>query len=470
MRKKFVHIALFVVCILSALARVTNGSDVAKLKYTLPEFRDISVWKGRPGLTRFSPDGKYVAVSGKTTDVVIYSTETGELICKIDGSGFRAFSFSPNGKFAVTQDTLTQLIRIYDVETGKLLREFRGLGKMAFMSKSLGGSGLINELNGIWPISPVFEMGHVSVTRNWQNVLINKNDKEFAIYNFDSGDLRFDIEHEKYNSALEKAKFTLAILGLAAGSPGGFLLMGSASNARFSEDGNLLLIANGNKTPTLWNVESGTLIAKIEAGERVFHTRFSPNGKMFATSDFRGVTKVWNAASGELISTIGTKKEAGIAVGWDGNSDKILIQPVKKGDLRAYDSNSSGVYQFSGSNPKAILLSPDSLLLLTIPKKDKTILFQLWTTATGQLIATARRTDKHRTPLSIKFSPDSSIVATSTGIKDAVELWGTKGELIQVLEHSTMPMEFSEDGKYLATGGVLPNSKIDAGYLWELSK
>ena len=63
------------------------------------------------------------------------------------------------------------------------------------------------------------------------------------------------------------------------------------SNAQFSKDGKYLLISNGNKKPTLWNVDEGKLVAKFDAGDRVFYSKFSPDGTMVATSDFEGVTK-----------------------------------------------------------------------------------------------------------------------------------------------------------------------------------
>jgi WD40 repeat protein len=469
MRTKCVFSLVALLTALIQFSQIAAAENVATLKYTLPEFRDISVWKSRAGLTRFSSDGRYVAVSGKTSDVIIYSVETGDLKSRIDGEGFRAFTFTDDGKLAVTQNTRDEAIQIYDVETGKLVRDFRGLGKMAIFGRLTGGSGIVNQLNGIWPLF-FLEMAHVPVTRNWKNVLVNKNDKEFAIYNFDSGELKFDLEHDKYNSGWEKTKLAFAFLALAGGSPGGLMLLGSTSNAQFSSDGSVLMIANGNKTPTLWNVENGKLIAKLDAGERVFHNKFSPDGKIIATSDVDGITKLWSTKTGELISTIGTKKNKGIVAAWSKDGEKVFIQPIDKGDMRAYDAKGTSLYTFEGSNPKATLFNQDSSLLLTAPKKDKAILFQIWNANTGKLLATAPRTPKHKSPISIKFSPDGSLLALSTGIKDIVELWNVKGELVQVLDNSTMPMEFSEDGKYLATGGVLPKTKIDAGYLWELSR
>ena len=212
MFKRFTIWILFLLWVAVPLRISAQGEDLAVVKAPLAEFRDISVWKGRAGLTLFSPNGKYLAVSGKTADVVIYDTETGKVISKIDGNGFRAFSFSPDGKFAIAQNTGDLSMGIFDVETGKAVREIRGIGKLSNLNKMFGGTGLINEINGILP-TVVLEMGRVPVTKNWRNILVNKNDKEFAIFDFETGNLKFELQHENFNSGWESTKLVFAILG-----------------------------------------------------------------------------------------------------------------------------------------------------------------------------------------------------------------------------------------------------------------
>jgi WD40 repeat protein len=457
-----------IVLVLTAGANLqVAGAEIVGIKRVLPEFRDISIWKGRTGLTLFSPGGKYLAVSGKSADVVVYETETGEVKAKIDGKGFRAFSFSPDGKYAVAQSTADLSMQIFDIESGKTVREIRGLGNLSNINKLLGGSGLINEVNGIFPVA-VLEMGRVPATKNWKNILINKNDKEFSIIDFETGTMKFDLKHENFNSGWEGAKLAFALLGGLAGTPAGYMLLGSQSNAQFSSDGKYLLISNGNKKPTLWNVDEGKLIAKFEAGERVFYSKFSPDGTMVATTDFKGVTKIWKTESGELISTIGSKKDDGVVAGWNAAGTKVLINPLDKGDLQAVDPKTGAVlYTFANSMPNGTVFSNDMQLLVTVPRKNKAILFQIWETETGTLVATVPRAKNQDSPILIKWNQANTIIATAEGVEKEVKLWSLKGELLQALSNSRMPMEFSDDGKYLATGGVLANTKTNTGYLWE---
>lgn len=461
----FTLVSLFV---LSLFVPIGRAAGPATLKFQLPEFHDISVGKGRPGLTLFSPDGRYLALSAKSDDVVIYGTDTGKIISRIDGNSLRAFSFSPDSKFAVTQGSMNQAIRIYETDTGKLLREFRGLDKMAQLTKGVGGTGLTNMVRGIWPVM-FLELGRVPLTSDWKSMLINRNDKEFSIYDFDSGTLKFDLAHEKYNSAWEKTKVAFAFVSLPGGYPAGFLLLGSYSSTNFSEDGKYLLIANGNKSPSLWNIEAQKLVAKFDAEENVYHGRFDRAGSMVATSDTKGITKLWSTKDGALISTIGDKKEKTIVAGWSRGDNKVFLATIK-GDLRAYDTAGQMLYGFSNSRPKGILISHDYATIVTLPEKDNLILFQIWDAETGRLLATAPRAAKRKPPLSIKFSPNNRFLAVSGGgIGDRIEIWDMAGNLVQVLDNSKMPMEFSPDGNYLATGGLAPVTKTDVGYLWHIA-
>lgn len=442
--------------------------DVAQAMGTLPEFRDISAWKGRTGLTLFSPDSKYIAVSGKKADVVVYESATRREVCAINGKGFDAFSFSPDSKFAVVQNTGDGSMEIYEVETGKSVRQIRGLGKVSNFSKTVGGSGLVNEAWGLYPLA-VLEMGRVPVTPDWKMILVNKNDKEFSLYDFQSGELKFDLDHSKYNAAWENTKVVISILGALGGNPAAFDILGSISNTQFSNDGKYLLIANGNKKPSLWDIEKKKLLAKFDAGARVYYARFSPDSKMVATSDFHGYTKIWNAETGELITTIGSEDDRGIVLGWSTASDKIFINPRRKDDLRSYDPKTGQmIHRFESSDPGGSFLKPDGKIAITVPRKNKTVLFQIWDSETAKLLVTVPRVKGQDSLVSLKWSPDGEMLATAEGTDEKIKLWNLQGELIQTLASSCMPMNFSPDGKYMVTGGKLSDRKTDTGYIWQI--
>lgn len=441
--------------------------DVIRVLGALPEFRDISVWKGRTGLTLFSPDARYLAVSGKKADVVIYESATRREVSVIDGKGFDAFSFSPDSKFAVVQNSSDGSIETFEVETGKSVKKFRGLGKVSNLTKAVGGAGMVNEAWGIYPVA-VLEMGRVPVTPDWKSVLVNKNDKEFSLYDFQSGEMKVDLDHAKYSAAWENTKVVLSILGALGGSPTAFDILGSISNTQFSNDGKYLLIANGNKKPSLWNLEKGELMVKFDAGARVYYARFSPDSRMVATSDFHGYTKIWDTATGEVLSTIGDKEDRGIVLGWTADSSKIFINPRRKDDLRSYDPKTGQmIHRFEASNPNGSFLRHDGKIAITAPRGNKKVLFQVWDAESARLLVTVPRTKDQDAIVSLKWSPDGEMVATAEGTDENIKLWNLKGELLQALTFSCMPMNFSPDGKYLVTGGKLNDGKTDTGYVWQ---
>lgn len=465
---QFLKLLLPILITIGAVSAAFSQKPAAHVLGALPEFRDISAWKGRTGLTLFSPNGEYLAVSGKKADVVIYESATRREVCAIDGKGFDAFSFSPDSRFAVVQNSNDGSIEVFEVETGKSVRQIRGLGKMSNLTKSLGGAGLMNEAWGIYPLA-VLEMGRVPVTPDWKSILVNKNDKEFSLYDFQSGELRVDLDHSKYNAAWENTKVALAILGALGGSTAGFDLLGSTSNTQFSNDGKYLLIANGNRKPSLWNLEKGELLAKFDAGARVYYARFSPDSTMVATSDFHGFTKIWDTVTGETIVTIGDKDDRGIVLGWSADSSRIFINPRRKDDLRSYDPRTGKmIHRFEASNPNGSFLRPDGKIAITAPRGNKSVLFQIWDTETAKLLVTVPRVKGQDAIVSLKWSPDGEMIATAEGTDENAKLWNLKGDLLQTLLLSTMPMNFSPDGKYLVTGGKLADRKTDTGYVWRL--
>jgi WD40 repeat protein len=452
------------------IAQTPQNNDLAVLKYKLSEFKDASNIMGRSSLTRFSPDGKYLAISGKSADIIIYDTATGEIKTKIDGSKFEAFSFSPDSKYVITQNTAEKGILIHETETGKKVREIKGLGGISFVNKSFGGAGLINTFGGVSQ-GMVLEMGEVPMSPDWKTILVNKNDKEFELIDFESGQKKAELDHARYSKSWEMTKLIFVMMGAMGGNPLGFMLLGSASNTQFSPDGKYLVITNGNKNPTLWEVETGKLLNKFESQQRIFFAQFSPDSKFLATSDFTGNTKVFDVASGREISAFGGKKDLTLVADWSRDSQKVYSINPRKGEIRAFEPNSGKLlFNFEKSASSAFISSHNGEYVVTVPRKDKKTYFQIWEMQTGKLLASIPRPAKKYAVTSIKWSPDDKMLVTSSGFKNEVELWNLKGELLQNFKNATFPMQFSPDGKMLLTGGKLSEvqKEDDIGYLWEV--
>jgi WD40 repeat protein len=469
MFKKILTFFILSICLFSVVFSQTEEKpNVAVVKKLLPEFRDASLWKGRAGLVRFSPDGKMLAVSGKSADIVIYDTETGDVKSKLEQDGAKAFSFNPDGKSVAIQSLFDSSLQIFEIESGKRIRSIQGIDKLSKFEKTLGGSGLINTANGVFPMVPL-EMGNVLVSPDWKTLLINKNDKEYKLYDYATGEFKYELEHANFNATWEVTKSIFAIAGLLGGTTAGFDLLGSASNAQFSRDSKLCVVTNGNKKPTIWNVETGKLVAMIESKDRIFYVQFSPNGKMLASSDFRGTVRIWDTENGREISSFGSKPAESFLSHWSGNSEQIFVMKTRKPNSAEVFEAKTGkhLYGFDGSNVLVLVNSNTGKFIATVPRKGKTIYYQLWEAETGKLIATIPKTKEKKPLTSLKWSPNDEMILTTSGLRNEVELWDTKGMLSQTLPNAIFPTQFSYDGKFLATGGKTADPKNDIGFLWE---
>lgn len=431
-------------------------SNIATFKLNLPEFRNAGIWLGRTALTLFSNDGKYVAVSAKTADVAIYDTESGNLVSKIDGKGFWAFSFSPDGKNVIIQSAGESGYAIFETETGKKIRKVEGFESIALFVKG-GDGGLMNVANGVYDF-PSLEMQRVSMSPDWKSILVNKNDKEYAIYDFETGKLKFDLPHAKYSTAWSLTKLLFAPA-----------FTGSSSNASYSPDGKFIAIASGNKNPTLWEAESGKLLNKFESKSRIFFFQFSPDSSMIATSDYDGFTKIWDCLSGKELSSFGAEKFETVAMFWSVDG-KLLYAITKRGDLKAFEvSTGKEFLVFDKSETDGAIPSFDKKRVITVPRKDKSVLFQVWDVETGRLINTVpvEKGQKKRI-IDLKWSPDNHYFVTTEWLKTPVKIWSADGELLQTLTEATFPIFFSNDSKLMATGGKTSDPKIDTGIVWTI--
>jgi WD40 repeat protein len=457
---------LFTLVFLSTAAfSQTQENQLAIVKQNLPEFRDVSVWKGRTGLVRFSSEGKYLAVSGKSADVIIYETETGKVVSQIDGHGFTAFSFSRDSKFAVAQNTNDLSLSIFETETGKKIRDIAGLDKLSNFQKMLGGSGFVNTLNGQVLLTPA-AMTEVPVSPDWKHLLINKNDKEYKLFDFATGDFKFDFNHENYSTGKETAKTILFIMA------GADSFLGSISSADFSSDSKYVAITNGNKKPTIWNTGTGKLTATVESENKVYNTIFSPDGKMLTTSDTKGITRIIETETGKEISTFGSKNDKAFAVLWSKNGERVITaRNDKHNDVSVYEAKTGKkLFSFENSDVSGVFESNTGKYIATVPRNNKLMFFQIWDTETGKLMATSPKTKDKKSLTMLKWSPNDEMLITASGLKGDVEVWYLNGGYAQSLKNATFPLEFSFDGKYMATGGKTNDPKNDIGYIWEFKK
>lgn len=445
MRKFLIFTILLVLSFNSfSQAAKTDDSNYARLKSSLPDFRKPSAFFVRYGLIRYSPDGKTLAVSGKAADIIIYNIETGQIKSKIDGGGFSAFSFMPDGKSVILEESGHEYFKIFDYRTGQLL-------------KTIDNTKGISGFRRMADAPNTLEMMPVTVTSDWKTLLVMRNTKEFQLTNLETGEKQYDIVHEKgYSSTWELGKLIFAP---------NLSLLYQQNGGKFSPDGNFLVITSGNRRPTLWNVKTGTQIGELTPQDNFTnYADFSPDNKYVITYNLSGIVRIWKSETGKLISTIGDKQNRYIAYGgWIPNSQSIVVQRNKK-DAEVFDAL-TGKLKFTmlKSDSAGAIPSKNGKYIMSAPRKNETKLFELWNAENGEFIASYPRVKDDSPMTSLDWSPDGNFIMTAS--KKDVRIWNMKGELIQKLENSQSPARFSDDGKYIVTG-----SNKDTGHLWEIKQ
>ena len=190
---------------------------------------------------------------------------------------------------------------------------------------------------------------------------------------------------------------------------------------------------------------------------------------MMATSDYDGFTRIWDCQSGKEISSFGAEKFETIAMFWSGDG-KLVYAVTKKGDLTAYEAaTGKQAILFEKSATDGAIVSFDKKRVVTVPRKDKTTMFQVWDAETGKLIKSVpvEKGQKKRI-LSLKWSPDSRYFVTAEWLKTPLNIWNADGERLQTLNEATFPIFFSNDSKLMVTGGKTNDPKVDSGIVWEI--
>ncbi len=434
-------------------AQQTADAKFARLKFKLTDFRNPSQLRGRFGLLQFSPDGTRLATSGTARDLKIYDTATGQVLATLDGdrSGFNAFSFHSDSKTALAQDTDYSTLRVFDVETGKLLKSIDG--SAAYAASKKANTNNLKGLSGL-------EMSVAPVTPDWKTVLIQRNEGEYETVEIATNTVVHKFDHSKKSSAFRDL-FKAAFVPFAA------VLV---ANGNFSSNGKYAVIANGNNFPSLWNVETGSLIGRLEPQEdRVYQASFSPDSRLVATSNIDGVTKVWETESGKMLASFGSKKDPMFVSAWSPDGQRMLTFSHKlkfgltfKKDMPVWDARSGKLtVNLENSEAENAFYSPDGILIATGNRGNKAVMAQIWNAATGALIASLPREKDEDRALTLVWSPDGKYLAAPS--PQNVKIWNAKGEFIQTLENAVFPARFSSDGKLLATGG-----KNDVGFVWQI--
>lgn len=456
MSKKIILLLIAVVFFsfgFQTLEAQTQTAPVARVKYKISDYKNPSDVKGRFGLTRFSHDDKMFAVVGDNDRIVVYKTETGERLqaIKYGNDNTTAFSFGADGKSVMFQDRLSFSIEVWDLETGLRRSKLEGRSAVSGLKSAL--------INNVEKYKKGLEMSELPTSPDGRNLLVAKTDSRFDVVDLASGAARFNLEQTSTTSDAKDLLRILFVPGVT--STHKFF---HVSRAVYNADGKRIALANGDKAPTLWDAETGRMIAKLAPQySRVYDISFSRDGSLLATADEDGITKIWDSATGANLSTIGKPGKSEIAYAWSPRGDVLATYSSKeKGNF--YDARTRKFLSATGKLPiRDLAFSPDGQLVATFAKKDKTKLGQIVRVADGAIIANLPRPTEDEQPLALEWSADGKFLAISS--IEYVKLFDARGEFLQSLDNAAFPAHFSHDSQLLLTGG-----KNDDGFVWQFER
>jgi WD40 repeat protein len=227
--------------------------------------------------------------------------------------------------------------------------------------------------------------------------------------------------------------------------------MGSVDMADIDISISRNLLASGE---SIWDLESMQEMHVLERG-LIYpgHVAFSPDGSSLALGLFEQHITLWDVTSGQPLYTF-ERQEENRTKSMDFSTDGSLVAAgVIDGTVRLFNAESGKIVKilhYGGETDiHHVVFSPDGKYLATGGRVPAVI---LWDVSSGKVVKTFRLTDN---AISMDFSPDGKILATAGGSKYEIRLWDVEsGDLLYSLPHNDQltSIAFSPDGRLLAVG------------------
>ena len=492
---------------------VSGGDDGAARLWDVRTGQLLRTYKGHTAVTRafranegqavpvrsvtFSPDGKTIASGGDDEDVVLWATDTGQLLHNLTLRSPGAFyllggpdpiysvAFSPDGSKVV--NTNGSYIYIWDVTTGKPLMKSTDTSSSSLYSVKFSSDGIILATGSS---HGKVQLWGARTGKLWQTLRrsrISRDDVNSVAFSPDGkilvssgSDDTVDFWDTSTGEHLRTLHgHTSSVLGVSF-SPNGRTIVSvswteirfwnadtgrqkhiitghtnSIHSVSFSPDGRTLATGDFGSNIHLWNANTGAHKQTLTGHTATVRSvAFSPDGNTLASGSFDETVRLWDVATSELKQTLTRHGDAVQVVAFspDGNTlasgdqdDIIRLWDVATGELQQYfDTGSTWVY--------SIDFSPDGATLVEASAGKSSGDIELWHLRTNRRLKYLVRSSDTYT---VTFSPDGSTIAG--GAKTDVMLWDTRsGELLHKLTGHTgriLNVAFSPDGETLATTG-----------------
>ena len=246
---------------------------------------------------------------------------------------------------------------------------------------------------------------------------------------------------------------------------------GFAPSIAFSRDSRLIAAAGGDNSVTVWDVMSGRELQRLAGSQGtvmasigIYFLAFTPDNRLVTVSD---ALRVWDVSTGGILRTLDLGQEA--MSGFNGTDGSIALSPDGTQLLlsEGYDPEIKFIDLDSGREVRKVKVPGDQIesLQLTFNSEGHLLAagvhnkrFKFWDLTAKQ--------EKELGPTSkdypqVRFSRDGRLLGLSDSY--TVRLWETSTlRELPVLkvpnsgafsEYGEAMVNFSEDGKRIATGG-----------------
>ncbi|MBW4620790.1 MAG: PD40 domain-containing protein [Cyanosarcina radialis HA8281-LM2] len=264
------------------------------------------------------------------------------------------------------------------------------------------------------------------------------------------------------------------------------------SSLGFSPDGQVIAAGTFDGLITLWNISTGQKLKTLNGRSRGVHQiQFSPDGQTIA---FVGVDdgkiKLWNIQTDKLSPGLPCKSEVRCNETniYFGTDDRTITYSGDFYDATLWDIKANReIKTIKGKIGENQFVSPDGKIAASGVAKSGNNTVILRDVSTGKILKTLNAQAGQLSPQSLRwknlygtgsrvnnigFSPDGKSIVVASADR-TMTLWdsskGTKLKTFQGLIEWTGSIDFSPNGKLIATTGMDSNNRQSEVKLWDIS-